>query len=607
MPHDAGSADAHDDLDRLFKQAVALHQQGLIQEARALYEDCLSRAPHHFDSLHLLGVACAQMGDWAPALHWLSTALECPQPSAAAYRNHGNVLKALQRFEEALISVDRALVLQPGDAQTHHQRGLLLQTLQRPHEALQSFDQALAIQSGSAPLHFARGTALQALARLDEALHSYERAIALQSDYAQAYSNRGVALLALRRPQDALASYDRAIALNPDYAEAHYNRALVLQALQRPDEALQAYDRAIALNPLHAQAHSDRGNVLEELRRLDEAQTSYEQAIALQPDHAQAHWNRSLLLLLKGDFERGWPLYEWRWEDPRLAASRRRWQQPQWTGQSSLAGKTVLLHAEQGLGDTLQFCRYAALVQQLGAQVLLEVQPPLVPLLRGLAGVDHLFGKGDDLPPFDFHCPLLSLPLAFGTARDAVPSAIPYLDAQPDRVHRWEHQIGSTGFRIGINWQGNAASKIDVGRSIPLTKFTPLLGIPGVRLISLQKGAGQAQLRPWESDLAVETLGPPFDDDGAFLDTAAVMMNCHLVITSDTAVAHLAGALGVPVWVALKHVPDWRWMLDREDSPWYPTMRLFRQTKRGDWDGVFEAIAAAVQRLQAGSVDPTPP
>jgi hypothetical protein len=265
-----------------------------------------------------------------------------------------------------------------------------------------------------------------------------------------------------------------------------------------------------------------------------------------------------------------------------------------WLGQEGLCGNTILLHAEQGLGDTLQFCRYAQMVSALGARVILECPRALAPLLKTLPGVDILMAAGDGLPPFDFHCPLASLPLAFKTRLDCIPAPIPYLYLPPERIYQWGQVLGQEGLRIGVCWQGQP-SLVDQGRSFPLKMLKPLSEIPGVRLISLHKGAGEGQLQDLLPGMTVQSLGPNLDEDGAFLDTAAVMKHCHLVVTSDTAIAHLAGAMGVPVWVALKFVPDWRWMLHRSHSPWYPTMRLFRQSAPGDWGPVFAAMAAELQ------------
>jgi hypothetical protein len=321
-------------------------------------------------------------------------------------------------------------------------------------------------------------------------------------------------------------------------------------------------------------------------------------SMALKPADCYAT-PRALAWLLMGRSEQGWPGYEWRWRCKEFAPLPPL-HPPRWDG-SPLAGRTILIQTEQGVGDTLQFIRYVPLVQESGGRVILVCQPALVPLLRRSPRIERLVAHGESLPEYDVHVPLLSLPGLFGTTLDTVPAAVPYLDAEPALMEAWRHRLGSyAGFRVGIVWQGNPQFRFDRLRSIPLAQFSPLAQVPGVHLVSLQNGAGRDQLSALPGSFPVTDLGHQLDDaTGAFLDTAAVMKNLDLVISSDTAAAHLAGALGVPVWVPLHDVPDWRWLLDREDSPWYLTMRLFRQSRPGQWEEVFERIAAALQRRLA--------
>jgi Tfp pilus assembly protein PilF len=445
--------------------------------------------------------------------------------------------------------------------------------------------------------HYARG-------QLDEALALYDEILAAKPDLEEALCNRGAVLDRLGRAQEALASLDRAIAINPALAEAHNNRGQMLQLLDRWEEALAAFGRAVALKPDFAEAYNNRGFVLLELGRRAEARQDYDRAVALDPGHVTAQWNVALLALLEGRLEEGWRRYEWRRKRagagqvyPPLAGRL-------WLGREDIAGKTLLIHPEQGLGDTIQFCRYAPMALARGAKVVLCVQDPLVRLIHSLdAARDNrlaVIGGCTPLPPFDFYAPMLSLPLAFGTTLQTVPSATPYLHAEPERVRLWKSRIGAHGFKVGIAWQGNPKAQVDPGRSLSLRWFETLAHIPGVRLISLQKNEGAEQLSALPPGMKVENPGDDFDAGGhAFLDTAAVMEVLDLVISSDTATAHLAGALGRPVWVALKSAPDWRWLQDRADSPWYPTMRLFRQPSRGDWQSVFHAMAAELPAMVA--------
>jgi Tfp pilus assembly protein PilF len=433
------------------------------------------------------------------------------------------------------------------------------------------------------------GLALRAARRLDAALAAFERAIENQPDHVPAHVNRSGILRELGRPREALESSERALALEPAFAPAHCNRGLALNDLDRPLEALESYDRAIAIDPAFAAAHGNRGKALQALDRPDEALAAYQQVISLQPDSAQAHLNAAHTHLMLGQFERGWELYEWR---KKLASpmGSRAFAEPLWLGSDDLAGKRLLLHWEQGLGDTIQFCRYARLARERGATVTLMVQRNLHRLIRTI-GANLEVRTEIRLGEFDFHCPLLSAPLAFRTRIDSVPAGTPYLSAEADRVSRWRERIGVSDFKIGISWQGNKQSPADRGRSFPLRQFERLAMVPGVRLFSLQAGPGKEQLREIPASMRVLDLGDDFDGGAdAFVDSAAVMQSLDLVITSDSALAHLAGALARPAWIALQHVPDWRWLRDREDSPWYPTLRLFRQPQRGRWDEVFESI-----------------
>lgn len=508
----------------------------------------------------------AQAGNLSAAAALLSQACQRFPDNPRVQGDLGAVLIALGRHEEALAALQAALALNPEDPQAWHHHGL----------------------------------ALKGLGRSEQALHSYARSLSLV-DAVLTRCNRAVLLHQLGRWNEALADLDQALKLNPAHAPAHYNRGNTLQAQGRWQEALAAYDQALALQPDFAAAHSNRADVLRELARLDEALAGYQQALARAPNQPDTRFNRALAWLLQGRYEEGFEAYEWRWQRD----GRQRWQrhftQPLWLGAQALAGKTVLLHAEQGLGDTVQFCRYVPLVQALGAEVVLEVPPSLLGLMAGVPGAHALVAAGQALPPFDLHCPLGSLPHALRTTLHTVPAQVPYLSVPLPRRQRWARHFGEEGFRIGICWQGQPGP-VDAGRSFPLALFKRMAALPGVRLISLHKGAGEQQLTQLPPGMQVEVPPPDFDAEvqAAFLDTAAVMQHCHLVITSDTAVAHLAGALGLPVWLVLKQVPDWRWLLHRQDSPWYPTMRLFRQPEAGDWNTPFAMMEAELlKRLEA--------
>jgi hypothetical protein len=400
---------------------------------------------------------------------------------------------------------------------------------------------------------------------------------------------------------EALECYERAIAIRPDFVQAHINRANTLRVQGRLEEALSSFESAIAFAPDFADSHVGKGNVLKDLLRLPDALASYDHAIALHPGCADAYWNKSYCSLLLGDFGTGWPLYEWR--KKKTGAPRYPFHlQPEWTGRQDLGGKTLLIYAEQGLGDTIQFCRYARLARERGARVILVVQPALVRLLTSLGRGIEITPPRPDIHEFDYYIPLLSMPGASQTTLSDCPSTTPYLQAEPDRIALWRDRIGTEGLKIGICWQGNRRTDIDMGRSIPLHHFERLAQIRGIRLISLQKCDEGEQSDALQPGMKIESPGPDFDaGPDAFLDTAAVMEHLDLIITSDTAVAHLAGALDRPVWTLLPFSPDWRWLLQRSDSPWYPSMRLFRQARRNDWAGVFAVIAALIEQEMVGT------
>jgi tetratricopeptide (TPR) repeat protein len=438
-------------------------------------------------------------------------------------------------------------------------------------------------------MHLNLANALVKLQRLQEAVAHCDAGIALQPTLAYAHYLRGKALAQLHRFESALASFNNAIALQPASSEPYSDRAATLRLMQRPEESLASSDAAIAIQPGHAEAHSIRGAALQDLGRFEEALGAYERAMLLDSNLASARTNAAQALLLTGRFSEGWELLEWRMRPGGLQAMPQ-FTRPQWRGDADLAGRTLFVHSEQGLGDTIQFCRYAALAERAGARVAMSVQPSLRRLLKGMSPSIQLLSQGDIPPDFDYVCPLLSLPFAFRTTLETIPADIPYLSAEPEKVGYWRQRLGSSGYRIGICWQGTVDPRVDIGRSFTAALFQPIASIPGVRLISLQKGAGAEQLRDIEGamiELQGEALDPGPD---AFVDTAAVMANLDLVITSDTSVAHVAGALGCETWVALKQVPDWRWLLARKDSPWYPRHRLFRQQRRGDWAAVFDQM-----------------
>ncbi len=613
-------------------EAVALHQAGQLAEAEGRYRQILATQPDHFDSLHLLGVISYQRGEYARALDQIDFALGRDPDNCVARNHRGLVLSGLQRFEEALASYDAALAVQPDYADALRNRGDTLKALKRLEEALASYDRVLAVQPHAAETVLKRGDVLAGLKRFEQALASYDYALALRPDDADAFCNRGVTLYELKRFDEALASYDRALALRPDFVEAQVNRgnalrilerfeealascervvelwpdraaaygnrAIVLHELQRFEEALADYDRAFAIAPDYTDALCNRGVTFFELGRFDEALASYERALAVRPDLAEAHYNEAHSRLLTGDLRRGFEKFEWRWKIQPYASHRREFSQPQWTGADEIAGKTVLLHAADGFGDTIHLCRYTPLVAARGAHVILEVQNSLHELMGSLSGGARVLAKGDPLPDFDLQCPLLSLPRAFGTELATIPSATPYLFVPPSRAGKWGARLGPCNRpRIGLAWSGDPTHSNDRNRSIALDRFLPLLTGSDATFVSLQREvrAGDAAMLQSRSD--VLHFGAELKD---YSDTAALLSNLDLVISVDTSVVHLAGALAKPAWILLPFIPDWRWLAGRDDSPWYPTARLFRQNDAREWNSVIARVGAALRDFVRG-------
>jgi len=506
-----------------------------------------------------------------------------PNPHADA------ALTRRERLDEALRNCDQAIARTPDHAEAYNARGNALQDLRRYDDAVASFNQAIALKPNYPQAYSNRGNALQALGRLDDAVESYGQAIALKPDHVSAYVNCGSALRKLGRYDEALRHYDSAIALLPGHAGLHGNRGNALQDLGRFDEAIESYNTALALKPDYAEAYTHRGVALKELGRFDEAMASFDEALALRPDYAEPALNKAFVNLLTGQFARGWRDYEARKrrKDP---TGTRNFAKPMWLGETSIAGKTILIHWEQGFGDVIQFSRYVKLLETAGARVLFAPQRELKALMRGLDANARIVDVDSDTLLFDCHCPLMSLPLALKTDIGTIPNAS-YISADAEKVAIWKHRLGNkTKPRVGIVWTGNV--RLDKGRSIALEQFRRLFS-PRFEFISLQ--IKMTDMECAELDRAgVLHPGDAFVD---FSDTAAVCVLMDLVVSIDTGVAHLAGALGLPVWVLLPWLPDWRWMLGRDDSPWYPSMRLFRQEARGDWDGVLQRVEQELQVL----------
>ena len=584
--------------------ALRCHQAGKLPEAERLYRRILQTQPDHPEALHLLGLIAHQVGRHDVAAEQIGRAVRLKPDYAEAHANLGAVHAEQGRLHDAVACFRQALRLAPRFAAAHSNLGSALVKLGQPAQAEESFRLALRLQPDSADAHANLGVALTEQGRLEEALASYEQALRLRPDLPSAHYHRGLTLSRQGKWEQAAESYRQAIRYQPAYADAHNNLGAALEKLGRLEEALASYDEVLRLKPDYAEAYHNRAAALSQQGRLEEALASYDQALRLNPDFADAHMSRAMIWLVQGDYERGWPEFEWRHRCPGDVLPQFR--QPAWDG-APLGGRTILLYAEQGLGDTIQFVRYAPLVKGRGGAVLLACQKPLLRLLAGCPGVDRLVAREDPLPDFDVYAPLMSLPRLFGTTVTTTPAATPYLSADPNLIEHWRRELAAchgqlaaraTTFKIGIAWQGNPQFGADRQRSFPLAHFEALAQLPGVRLYSLQKKDGAEQLRA--CPFPVTDLGPRLDEaNGPFMDTAAVMKNLDLVVCPNTSLAHLAGALAVPVWVPLPLAPEWRWLWGRDDSPWYPTARVFRQPRPGSWDDVFAAMASELERLAA--------
>ena len=539
----------------------------------------------------LRGCALLETEDFCQAETNFKCSLELIPDRTSTLTNLSLVQLKLKKYSDAKATAKKAILVEGDNSEAYLNLGLIEKELKRYESSAKFFDKAFSLKPEYYEAWSNKGNVLKELKRYDEAIAHYDRALSLKPDYAEAWSNKGVTLNELKRYDEAIAHYDRALSLKPDYAEAWSNKGVVLKDLKRYDEALAHYDKALSLKPDYHEAWSNKGNVLNELKRHDEALAHYDKALSLKPDYAEASWNKSLSLLLQGDFENGLPLYESRWYSEKISeiAGKRSFEKPTWLGIESLKGKTILLYGEQGLGDFIQFCRYTKLVADLGAKIILEVPQPLARLMIDLEGVSQLVIKGKELPFFDFQCPLLSLPLALKTNLSNIPNAMRYIniDNHQNKILEWKTRLGpKLKSRVGLVWSGNPNHKNDHNRSLLLANVLPFLS-GQFEYVSLQKEVREVDNLTLNSNPHILNFASHLND---FVDTAALIENLDLVISVDTSVAHLSGALGKKTWALLPDVPDWRWLLDMEDSPWYPSMKLYRQTCIGDWSGVLERV-----------------
>ncbi|MBP2233262.1 tetratricopeptide (TPR) repeat protein [Azospirillum agricola] len=574
--------------------AVRHHQDGRLEIATGIYEQILQVAPRHPDALHLMGVALRRRQP-AEAARLIREALTQSPELVEARLNLGNVLQDLGLFVEAAAQYRQAAALRPDSDAPLVGLAFSLRVLGRLDEAVTTYRAAIALGPAAAETRNGLANCLQDRKRYAEAATVYGTALALDPVHPSAGNNLSIALRELGRSGEALRWQRRSAARDPSFAAAHTSLGITQQELGRLDEAASSHARALVCDPGFTAGYNNFGNARQSQNRLEEAVVQYRRALRTDPDSADAHRNLGIGLLLAGRFEEGWREYEGRLrcKDVPVLTNLPK---PRWNGEP-LEGRRVLLHSEQGLGDTIQFCRYAPMIAARGGKAVLGVQPNLGRLLKRLPGGIEVVSGSAPLNAFDLHVPLLSLPLLFGTSLDTIPAPVPYLYPEPEMAASWAERLGHhRGLRVGLVWAGSPGHGNDRNRSLRLEAFAPLTFLPGVTLFSIQKGPTEGQAADPPAGMRLVNLSPEIGD---FADTAAIAANLDVILCVDTSVAHLCGALGRPTWVLLPYAPDWRWMLGRDDTPWYPTMRLFRQSRPGVWSDVLVRVEKAL-RVRAG-------
>lgn len=590
---------------KLLQQVDRHGQAGRIEEAVAICHQILASHPHSAETLHRLGMIARMAGqlDAAVDLFWQAIAAH---PNLAAYHNDlGAALSDRDSLEDAAAAYRRAIQLQPNYSEALSNLGSVLRRLERPDEALEASRAAVQCKPDSAIAHYNLGNVFLSSFRYDEAAAAYSEALRIRPDYREAHHNLAIALRALDQEEAAAAAYAKVLALDPNSPETHLNLGNLKRAQGAPEEALAAYGRALELKPDMLEAHDGTALVLRALGRLEEAEAASIRALQISPDNPDARLNYGLLLLSRGDLARGWQLYESRWEVSSWTTPKSNLPHPAWDG-SPLDGKRICIYSEQGAGDVIQFIRYVPLVVARGGIVIVSCPLEMMPILRGFPGISGFITLGQVPPEFDLQVAMMSLPLLLGTTLENIPAEVPYLAVEPALRAAWRKRLARhrAPLKVGLVWAGNPKHKNDRFRSIRLEKFAPLFEVEDVEIFSLQKGRGTEE---------IETSGPIKDQLidytvhlTSYAETAALIAELDLVISVDTSVVHLAGAIARPVWTLVAMSPDWRWMYRRSDSPWYPTMRLFRQAEYRNWDPEIAAVRdelavlAAARRGAAG-------
>jgi tetratricopeptide (TPR) repeat protein len=623
------------------QQALQMARQfqsaGRVSDAEGLYRQILTIEPANVEAMHGLGLVLYTVGNVAGSLEMIGRAAAVRPGDAAVQSDFGSVLLAAGQVDDAIAAFGAAIALKPDWADAHYNLGNALGQCGQLAAAVDAYRRAIALDATSFEAHMNCGNALLGLNRVDDAIaafraavalrpelpdghynlglalqrnpahldqsvESFHRALALRPVYPEALNGLGVSLQKKKQLPEAIAVIEQALALRPDFPEALSNLGAALQKANEPERALQHLRRALQLKPDFIEAKVNTANALLDVLEVDQAIALHREVLRQRPDMADVHALLSQALLLKGEYREAWEEHEWRFKEPSLGGGGALLpidgsMPPAWHGEP-LNGRRILLYVEQGMGDAINFVRYAPLVaERFGGRVLLLCRPALLQLFRSIPGVEMVTASVERLPPFDFQCSLMSLPQVFDTTVDTVPANIPYFFANPARIESWRSRMIAADCvakrRVGLFWQGNPDHPDDRNRSISLAQLAPLAGASGVQFYSLQKGFGSEQVKSPPPGMELIDWSEEWNN---YADTAAFVANLDLIIAVDTSIVHLAGALGKPVWVLLPLLPDPRWMLDREDTPWYPTMRLFRQRRRGQWDEVIARVSEALGR-----------
>lgn len=569
------------------QRGLELHRIGQVADAAEAYRNVLKADPNNVDALNLISIIFTDTGSPGVAVDLASRAAQLAPDYFAVWLTLGNACQVTGQLERAVDAFLKAASLQPDVAEVHNNLASALVTLGHYTEAAGAAARALKIDPNLAEAHNNLGNALAGMGEIKQAIETYRKAVRLRPDFTDAIYNLGGAYMDDGRLEQAIVCYQTAIAREPERAAIHYNLGNAQMAVGHLEPAIASYRAALRIEPRYLDALNNLGGAQQASGDLDGAAATFRQALAIEPENAELHWNLSLALLAKGDYAEGWREYEWRWRHAGFTSPRRKFAQPEWDG-GELNGRTILVHAEQGFGDTLQFVRYLPQLAARGGTVILECRKPLVRLLAQAPGVSRIVAMGEALPDFDLHCPLLSLPHRFATTLETVPTATPYLTV-PAGVEADPRIAAAKGLKIGFAWAGSATNRNEINRGAPVDLFAPLFDLSGLDFFSLQADERAQALAPLVEDGKVVDLGPALTD---FAVTAACVAALDLVVTVDTAIAHLAGALGKPAIVLLSYAPGFLWMRDRDATPWYPTLKLLRQPKWGDWSAVFKRLEA---------------